>query len=186
MKVFYIEKEKFLNSINKTYLKEFSDGRQYENNEKYIEHLCGIFLTKFMAKKFYNINNTEIEIINKKPHFKQGDLHFSISHSQNIVAVGFSKKNIGLDIEYMRNRDYKKLLHRYNQNIENPTKEDFYKFWTQYEATIKLGEPSNSSYSKVFAKNYMLSCVSVEKNLDILEIEELSYEDFNLDLIEEF
>lgn len=163
MKIFYIKKDKFLNNIKIEDLKKFSDGKVYKSNDKYLEHLCGLYLAKNVAKKFYGISNPEIEIRNFKPFFKDNNLYFSISHSANIVAVAFHNENIGFDIEQCKtSRDYKKILERFNIKKENPTKEDFYKFWTLHEAGIKLGTNYVSSFTMPLTDDYILSCVSDE------------------------
>ncbi len=137
MEIYYLKKEEFLNSIDINSLKKFCDNREFSSEEKYLEHLCGLFLTKFIAKQVYNIKNTEIELKNKKPYFKNNEIYFSVSHSKNIVLVGFNNANIGVDTEYMYPRNYQKIMDRYNKNIVNPTKKDFYRFWTIHEAEIK-------------------------------------------------
>lgn len=161
MKIFYIEKDKFLENIKIEDLEKFSDGKVYKSNNKYIEHLCGLYLVKNVAKKFYGIEDTEIEIRNFKPFFKNSNLYFSISHSANIVAVAFHNENIGFDVEYCRKtRNFKEIMERFDIKKENPTKEDFYKFWTLYEAKIKLGKDFVSAYTANLGSDYILSCVS--------------------------
>ena len=53
MEVFYLNKKSFLESVNIESLLQFSDERQYKSEEKLYEHLCGLFLTKFLAKNIY-------------------------------------------------------------------------------------------------------------------------------------
>ena len=170
MKIFYIEKDKFLQNVDIETLEKYSDGKVYKSKEKYIEHLCGLYLVKTIAKTFYNIENPEIITENSKPFLKNCDIFFSVSHSKNIVAVAFHTKNIGFDVEKIKQRDYKSLLERYDVKIENPTPEDFYKFWTKYEAEIKLGKPVKSSYSQILCNDYVLSCVSDEVMISEFEI----------------
>lgn len=162
MEIFYIEKEDFLSRINIGDLEKYSDGRMYKSKAKYLEHLCGLYLVKSAAKEIYDIQNPEIEIINSKPFFKDCGLYFSISHSGNIVAAAFHTGNIGFDIERIKPRNYKALLERFDIKKENPTAEDFYKFWTLYEAQIKLGTSYISSFTMPFGDEYVLSCVSDE------------------------
>ena len=63
-------------------------------------------------------------------------MFFSISHSNDIVLVVFNSSNVGADIEYMQERDYKSIMKRYMDDVENPGKEYFYRFWTLKEARI--------------------------------------------------
>ena len=117
MEIYYLKKEDFLNSVNIESLEKFSDGREYKSREKYLEHLCGLFLVKFVAKNLYGVENTEIILKNHKPYFKNHKLNFSISHSNNIVMAAFNNRNIGLDVEYMYPRDYLCVIH-----ISEPTR----------------------------------------------------------------
>lgn len=160
MEIFYTEENKFLENIGFAALEKFSDGRCFGSQEKYIEHLCGIYLVKSIAKDFYNIKNPEIIKINSKPYFKNSDIKFSLSHSGNIAAAAFHTENIGLDVEKISQRNYKKIMKRYGIIRENPTAENFYKFWTLHEAEIKLGTKSVSKFVRPLPEDYMLSCVS--------------------------
>ena len=90
MDIFYIRKNEFLSSVDKAALEKFSDGREYNSQDKKLEHLCGLFLTKFIAKNIYDVNNLEIEICNRKPFFVSREIFFSISHSKDIILVAFN------------------------------------------------------------------------------------------------
>lgn len=185
MEIYYLKKEEFLNSIDINSLKKFSDNREFSSEEKYLEHLCGLFLTKFIAKQVYNIKNTEIELKNKKPYFKNNEIYFSVSHSKNIVLVGFNNANIGVDTEYMYPRNYQKIMDRYNKNIVNPTKKDFYRFWTIHEAEIKLGKHLKAMFSTNFENDYALSCVCDDVLVSNLKIKKLKIKSQNINLIKE-
>ena len=118
----------------------------------------GRHLAKEVAKVFYNIEDTEIIIENNKPKFKNADLCFNISHSNNIVAIAFDNMPLGLDIEYMKERDFKALLERYN--IDSDDKEFFYQFWTEYEASIKIQAEIKHKLCFKLKDDYMLSLFS--------------------------
>lgn len=174
MKIFYIEKDKLLTKIPLEVLESYSDGRIYASKEKYIEHLCGLYLIKNIAKNYYKLENTDIEIINSKPYFKDGKLFFSLSHSKNVIAICFHNENVGLDIEHIQPRNYEKILKHYNKKIENLTDFEFYKFWTLLEAGIKLGDKPVSQFTTKFEDNYVLSCVSdnvIVSDFDIIKID---------------
>ena len=141
MKIFYIE-------IKNTPQKE----------KKKLQSAIGRHIAKEVAKVFYNIEDTEIITENKKPKFKNVDLCFNISHSNNIVAVAFDTMPLGLDIEYMKERDFKSLLERYN--IESDDKELFYQFWTEYEASIKIQAEIKQKLCFKLKDDYMLSLFS--------------------------
>lgn len=160
MEIYYLKKSEFLQSVTRESLESFSDGREYHCDDKYLEHLCGIFLTKFIAKNIYDVKNLEIEYQNQKPFFKSNEIFFSISHSNDIVLVAFNNRNIGVDVEYMCQRNYKAIMNRYTQDNPNPSRKEFYKFWTFHEAEIKLNRPVKSVFSTTLEKDYMLTCLS--------------------------
>ena len=170
MKIFYLKKNEILNKIGLNELEKFSDGKNFSNIERYIEHLCWLYLVNFAAKNHLNINNPKIIYNGKKPILQSQEYNFSVTHSENIVAVGFSKHKIGIDIEKMKNRNFEKLARRYNIS---PNKEDFYKFWTTYEAEIKLGDKAKNIFSQIIEKDYMLTCICNSKDkidFDIIKI----------------
>lgn len=186
MDIYFLKKDEFFEKINLNSLEKFSDGRKYSSRDKYFEHLCGLFLVKFIAKNVYNLKDIDIEIIDKKPYFKTQEKFFSISHSKNIILVAFSDKNVGVDIEYLENRDYKSILKRYNKDFKAATLEDFYKFWTIYESKIKLNSQEKFSQTLKLGLEYILSCLSEKKSDKITQIKQIFCKANNLDLINEF
>lgn len=186
MEIYYLKKENFLNSVNIESLEGFTDNREYKCREKYLEHLCGLFLTKFIAKNIYGLTNTDIQLDNNKPYFSSHKINFSISHSKDIVLVVFNTKNIGADVEYMRPRDYKLIMSRYNKNVTNLTRQDFYRFWTVHEAEIKLGTTPKSIYSAFLNEDYVFSCVSDSVIVTKYEIKELTTTGKEINLEQEY
>lgn len=188
MEIFYLKKDEFLNSINVESLKKFSDGRTYLCKDKHLEHLCGLFLTKFVAKHIYGLSSTDIILKGQKPIFSTGGIHFSISHSNNIILVAFNNSEIGADVEYMRPRNFEKIMKRCNKNVKNPAREEFYKFWTVKEAEIKLGKEYSSLFSTILNEDYIVTCVSSNILITNFKIKELTLKKDveNLDLSKEF
>ena len=158
IKIFFIRKNEFLKNV--CALEDFLEGNSFKS-QKRIEQFClGRFLIKYVLKNYYNIKHPEIVIKNKKPCLKNEKIYFSLSHSNDIVLAAFSDKNIGVDIEWMRDRDFQKLFEYYRINSENKDKETFYQLWTVYEAEIKLQQKPSDLLSLKFLKDYMLSvCV---------------------------
>jgi 4'-phosphopantetheinyl transferase len=79
-----------------------------------------------------------------KPRLVTDDpIHFSITHSSECVAAAFSRSEVGLDVERMREVDARMLASRFFSRKEaadvaasgNP--ELFFKLWTCREAAIK-------------------------------------------------
>lgn len=124
------------------------------------QHKAGRFIIEYASSKYYNIENPELVIINKKPKFKYSDIQFSISHCRDIVCVCFDKNPAGFDIEEIRPRNYTAIAERMNFKLKENSLEEFYKNWTMYEAEIKLQMPVKSRYCTNFLDKYIISAVS--------------------------
>ena len=159
MEIFYLKKSEFLQKIDLKKLELLNDGRKFLLEDKKYEHLMGLYLVKFVGKNFFNLKNTTIVLKGRKPYFSNSKIFFSITHSNDIVLAAFETSEVGVDVEYMKERDYKALLERYGENTDNPTKEQFYKFWTKEEAKFKLGTNFESMCTTTLEDNYMLTCV---------------------------
>ncbi len=158
LNIFYLNISECLSCVDIDTLVNFQDIERFVSEKRRIEHCLGRFLLKSSAKLF-GIDNPQIEIVNNKPCFKNCSLHFSISHSKDIVLVAFYQSNIGIDIEAFSDRDFVKLAKRYSLKDEQP--ETFYSFWTEYEATIKLQDEKKSCISfPIFDDKYFLSVCS--------------------------
>ena len=136
-----------------------SEFKQQKNKSER-QHFAGRYIVEYAAKNIYNIDNTEIEIINNKPYFKYSDIKFSISHSGEIAAVCFDKNPVGLDIERMLPRDFEAISKRMEFESKTNTLEEFYENWTMFEAAYKLQNSFKSKFTSVFNHEYMMSIVS--------------------------
>lgn len=106
---------------------------------------------------------------NKKPYLASHPwLHFNISHSEDYAAIVFSRKKVGLDIEYLSNDfkftdlfpdifdDHERLV---IQNADDK-KNAFYTLWTRKEAFVKaLGKGIDEDFKYI-------PCVEGQHNLD--------------------
>ncbi len=139
-------------------------------------HNAGRYIVEYMAKNIYNISNSELEIINKKPKFKFSDINFSISHSKNIAAVCFASSPVGFDIEKIQVRDFTLISKRMNFKTVENTLDEFYRNWTEYEATYKLQLPSKVIYTSKLTDDYVFSIAlpietDIKKELNIIELQ---------------
>lgn len=73
-----------------------------------------------------------------KPYFENGPF-FNISHSGRYVVMAVSSKEIGVDIEENKNRDFSSLSRIFNEAETKMVKEhqDFYYMWCAKESLIK-------------------------------------------------
>ena len=88
-----------------------------------------------------------------KPYFAgNGQVHFSVSHSGNFVAVAFGELPVGIDLQQHKCRSFenredavarhKKLASRYfhpreQAYLENDPWEGFFRIWTAKESFVK-------------------------------------------------
>lgn len=151
MEIFFLKKDKFLKSD--IYF-PFID-KNLKSEKRQIERALSRVILNYAVKDFYKIENIDIDYKNKKPYFVNSNICFSISHSNNIVMVGANQTETGLDIEFMKDRNFKKIGEYYKKEFQN--KKDFYKFWTNYEAQYKLQGKLKNSLTFEFLDDYMVS-----------------------------
>ena len=111
-------------------------------------------LVKTLAKPYFPGDVPEIARQHRgKPYFVgNGDVHFSVSHSGDFVAVAFGKTPVGIDLQQHKCRDYetredtilrhKKIASRYfhpeeQAYLENDPWEGFFRIWTAKESFVK-------------------------------------------------
>ena len=158
MKIFIVRIKDFLKSIDKT-----SFEKVYKSDKRNMEFQLGRFITKYIASSVYGLDNTEIDVDNKKPYFTNSSLNFSISHSNNIWGVAFSEGVIGLDIEKFKQRDLNRLSEYFKKKFK--TLEEFYQYWTVYEANYK-SKLSNEIQKSFKFEDYFVS-ISAENNTEL-------------------
>ncbi len=131
--------------------KKISYSDPSPKGKRALEHrLCYDLLYK-MLKEYFDLDEPEILKTDKgKPYINVPGVHFSISHTNGLVACAISDKPIGIDAEKMLNRDkrHEEIAKRFFTDKEFAAFEEsqdktlaFYKAWCGKEATIKkLGE----------------------------------------------
>lgn len=71
-----------------------------------------------------------------KPFLENSNIHFSLSHTGNLIALIFSDKHVGIDMEMNIPRNFSKISKRvFNKEITDT--DEFYKTWTLNEAITK-------------------------------------------------
>lgn len=175
MDIFFINHKNFTRQEIKFIIDNF--GKNHALAKRRREYAFGRLLVKMVCLNFYNRTDAEIEIDNQKPYFVNNkDLHFSISHSRNLVIAAFDNKSTGADVEFMRPRNFERIFNYYKLTPEKIDKETFYAFWTAYEAGLKLQDTKKSAVTFKLLPDYMVSLAS-SKSFDIkarLKIYELS------------
>lgn len=113
------------------------------NNPIYREFLIVEYFIVIKKLKLKNAGDFSYNEMGK-PFFENAKLHFSISHSNEILIVAFSKSNIGVDIQFPLpfQNDVAHLVCNDDEfhliaNSKNPDLE-FTKLWTKKESIVKF------------------------------------------------
>ncbi len=135
------------------YLKYISVKRQkrierFRFEKDKIISLCSELLIRSELSKILNVCPSEINIENDekgKPYVSNFEnIHFSLSHSGEMILLAVDNSRIGADTEQVKKNhaDVAKSFftnneYKYISNSENPTKK-FYMVWTMKEAYLKM------------------------------------------------
>ncbi len=139
-----LEKYKALLSV-----RELEKLQNIKLPKKQKEFLITRTLTRTILADFLNCTNKELIFENSpngRPQLKNFAIDFNISHSHNLVFLALSESKIGIDIEFIKKRNYLEFAQRFyapeefeflNKLSPEKQKEHFYILWTQKEALIK-------------------------------------------------
>jgi len=118
------------------------------NDELKRESIVGEYLLIKGLKQFFNIDYNNIEIIKNskgKPFIKDKNIYFSISHTDNFVVCALSNKEIGIDVEKIKEVNLKTIKlfaseRERNYIIYNKNKlwEHYFRIYTLKEAYVKM------------------------------------------------
>ena len=157
MDIYIIETSK-AEKVSKETLKAYQK-KEISDEEKWQTHCLSYLLVDKFLDEVYGIESREIVFDNGKPILIDGGKHFSISHSDGLIALAFSDSNCGIDIEKIKLREFQSISER--MGFEANTLGEFYEEWTRYEAIYKLN--SNSEYGSIAVydlDDYALTAVS--------------------------
>lgn len=110
--------------------------KKYENiqgREKTDALICRI-----MGKSCLPISRDD----NGKPYINVEGTFISVSHSNDTFALLVAKENVGIDIQYRRNLNFKRIADRYFSRkekffVQKHGEEGFFTLWTRKEAFAK-------------------------------------------------
>lgn len=112
-----------------------------EKDKKAISKKAYNFVTLKAKECLSNDNSLEICVDeNGKPYFKDyPDFYFNISHSGDLIAVAFSSSSVGVDIEKLKDANFKIAERRFTDKEKQFIKNnlDFFYVWTRKEAYLK-------------------------------------------------
>ena len=113
-------------------------------DKKLYSVLKHLLLNKVLTENFF----TTTKQINyyKMPYnyYFLSKFYISISNKPGLIAIAISTKPIGIDCEFLKNRDFSVLLRGFSENIrkvfltQSNQVEYFFKLWTTAEAYFKM------------------------------------------------
>lgn len=138
-------------------------------------YLLADLLSKSLSKSIDDLYFLE----SGKPCLK--DAYVSLSHSGNLSVVGCSLYSFGVDIQEIKEINYRVASKLYkNKDVNNISIEEYYLRWTFLEAKAKmndtsifdLNEENTYSYNKIIEyknKKYAISVVYKDKDIIVKE-----------------
>ena len=107
----YSDKE-INNFYNNIYIEKKKRINNFKNELKVKQSIIGELLLRDLLDKYYNIDYNELEFEfnkNNKPFIVNKNIFYNISHSSNYVIAVVSDKEIGIDIEKIRETNIKSI-----------------------------------------------------------------------------
>ena len=160
--VWFVTINDYLKKYDETKIKkvlsfeELYKARQYRFKKNMYLFIIGRHLLRLIISYYTTIDVSQISFkYNKygKPElsniFKYLDIHFNLSHSNDMVIIAICKKiNVGVDLEYIEDDSINELINNQIFTLEEQKylcslsyescKMKFYDFWTCKEAVMKL------------------------------------------------
>ena len=159
--------------VEKVYPPERQEYIQSTSNEVLRNQRYFVWkLLEYALKNSFGFDFKEMKFnLNKQGRWECDKCYFSLSHSNNVVAVAVSDSPVGVDIEFMErsfsDKLYKKILtekeiSEYINMEKSEQKNYLIKKWTAKESLFKIGE------SKVFHPKELQNDRKVYTNTIIL------------------
>ena len=113
-----------------------------------LEHNTAYIMLNHLLEKHFSISNPKIlKTKNGKPYIENKNVHFSLSHTNGLVACVIANSCVGVDCEKIVTKS-KEEIQKFAKRffVENEinllekggfSQNDFFKIWTGKEATIK-------------------------------------------------
>lgn len=119
-------------------------------------------LIKHIFKKYYDFdfNPNDVKLgKNGKPYLKSGKFFYNLTHTDGLVMLAVSDKEVGIDAEKFREDDFSKVVEKYTSQGEKErilTNKDFLCLWTKKESFVKYlgGNVITDAKAVTFEQNY--------------------------------
>ena len=133
-------------------------SKEYILNHKSHQARLQILLDRLLALKYLNTTIFKYNEYNK-PYFKNCPIYFNISHCENMIALIISNKEVGIDIEKIREIKNKEIIAK-KLNIKTNSSYKIIKRFSKMEAYFKkIGTAScRPNCVKFVTLCYILQC----------------------------
>ena len=117
-------------NVHMELLKQFQK-KEISNPKKWNEHCFSYLMVDRILRDFYGIEDRNIVFNGKKPFLKNRKKFFSVSHSNDFIALAFSDYDCGVDIEKIKDTSNKEQrIKRKQFYLKNDFKEtDVFYAW---------------------------------------------------------
>lgn len=150
VKILEIENDKLEYLTSKISSEKRETINKFYNRKDKIRSLIGEILVRVKLAEDFGIGNEDI-VFEKNDYGKlyikgYSNLHFNISHSGDWVICGIDEKDIGVDVEKIKNIEYEEIARNFfsekeSNYILNKDKKNqlarFYEMWTLKESYVK-------------------------------------------------
>ena len=99
MEIFIID-TKSVEKVSEETLNAYQKKDISVDEKRKIHCLSYLLVDKFL-KEYYGIENTQLVFEDGKPILLDGGKYFSISHSEDLIALAFSDSNCGVETAYI-------------------------------------------------------------------------------------
>ena len=145
----------------------------FDNNitipKKYIKNKYSkleYYLIKKGLKEFFDIDKFELDYSRNGKPFLNNNVFISISHSEDLVIVAFSKNPIGVDLEYKK--VLPKSLNTFLKLDKNLDNIEVLKEFCKREAIIKLEDKTLKSINDLNVLDYKYEVNEKENYLFVI------------------
>lgn len=73
-----------------------------------------------------------------KPLANISGVHFSLTHTKDLMAIAIQDREVGIDAEWIREVDFQPILAKFNASEQLESSLAFLEWWTKKEAQAKL------------------------------------------------
>ncbi len=126
---------------------------------------------KLCLKQLYK-KDFDLYYNNGKPFVVNEEIFISISHTGKDIVIAISEKEVGIDIEQIKLRNYQKIADKFLKKKVSSL-DEFYCEWTKYEAKFKHGGENGVFFTKDIFENVKMTIFSEDTYYNFISMDKL-------------